>query len=147
MKSEIQQRLEEFAFNHSKPFCYHCYEEAPSGRCSRCHSDDLMRLVSGVGVEWGIDWVVRHFIEERLTPVDTSAQFEQSIRDTYPEEVKVGWMTLDAVSVMKDMDLVSWKIAQSEWEDVEVSDGNLLSFDNGGSYYSLSDIEQMLDSD
>lgn len=144
MKSEIQKRLEAFAFQHSKPFCYSCYREAPVGRCLRCGSDDLMRLVPGVGCEWGIDWVIRHFTEERLSRVNTEEEFEESVRQCYPEDVKVGWMNFDAISVMKEMDPVSWKMARSEWESQEEDEGNLISFDNGASYFRRNDIEEML---
>ena len=56
MKSEIQQKLETLAFNRTTPFCYGCYIQAPKGICPECHSDDLMRHLDGVGVEWGTSW-------------------------------------------------------------------------------------------
>ena len=46
MNTEIQKKLETLAYNRSKPFCYGCYEEAPSGRCLSCGSDDLMCSVN-----------------------------------------------------------------------------------------------------
>ena len=144
MKSKIQNQLESFAFKNSKPFCYSCYEVAPSGRCSHCGSDDLMRLVDGVGCEWGVDWVIRHLIGEKLSPVNTEDQFEESVRQCYPEDIKVGWMNFDAISVMKEMDPICWRIARSEWESQEEEEGNLISFDNGGTYYLKDDIERMV---
>lgn len=54
MKSEIQQKLETLAFNRTSPFCYGCYIQAPKGICPECHSDDLMRHLNGVGVEYGL---------------------------------------------------------------------------------------------
>ena len=56
LSDELVEALNEIALNHSIPFCYSCYSEAPTGICTRCHSDDLMKLVRGVGVEWGTDW-------------------------------------------------------------------------------------------
>ena len=34
MKEQIQQKLEQIAFNRSIPFCYGCYKEAPTGCAS-----------------------------------------------------------------------------------------------------------------
>lgn len=43
MKTEIQEKLEQLAYNRTTPFCYGCYVKAPKGVCPHCHSDDLMR--------------------------------------------------------------------------------------------------------
>jgi len=144
MKTEIQSQLESFAFKRSKPFCYSCYKEAPNGRCFSCGSDDLMRLVPGVGCEWGVDWVITHIVESELKSVNTEEAFEESVRSCYPEDVQVGWMKLDTVSVMKEMDPVSWSIARSEWESQEEEEGNLISFDNGSTYYQRDDVESLV---
>ncbi len=97
MKNEIQQKLEQLAFNRTTPFCYSCYIKAPKGVCPQCHSDDLMRHLEGVGVEYGVDWVIKNILETELTSVDIEEAFEDSIRSCYPETVQVGWMTLDTV--------------------------------------------------
>jgi len=54
MNNEIFEQLKELAFKRSIPFCYSCYIEAPTGCCKVCGSDDLMRLVPGVGCEYGL---------------------------------------------------------------------------------------------
>src|SRR5690606_34207885 len=97
MKTEIQQKLEKLAFARTTPFCYGCYVKAPKGVCPECHSDDLCRHMDGVGCDWGTDWVIKHILEEELTPVDADETFEDSIRSCYPEETQVGWMTFDTV--------------------------------------------------
>ncbi len=51
---EIKNKLTELAFERTTPFCYSCYELCPSGRCNNCGSDDLMRHLEGVGVEYGL---------------------------------------------------------------------------------------------
>ena len=56
-------------------------------------------------------------------------------------------MTLDAVSVMKDQDPVSWSCAQSEWESQEADEGNIVTFDNGSTYYRLQEIENLLETE
>jgi hypothetical protein len=141
---ELQKRLEAVAWKKSKPFCYGCYKEAPTGRCPSCFSDDLMRATHG-GVEYGIDWVVKELVEENLKPADTEAAFEESVRECYPEEVTIAWITYDTVSAVKELDPMSWKLAASEWIDQEVSEDNLVTFDGGSTHYSRSDIENYLD--
>jgi hypothetical protein len=54
--SELKTKLEKLAYQITQPFCYHCYKTAPTGVCESCHSDDLMRELSGDGVEYGTDW-------------------------------------------------------------------------------------------
>ena len=54
MNSEIKEQLEKLAYERSKPFCYSCYAEAPTGCCESCGSDDLMRLVPEFGCEYGL---------------------------------------------------------------------------------------------
>ncbi|MBS1984880.1 MAG: hypothetical protein JST16_11985 [Bdellovibrionales bacterium] len=142
---ELSSRLEKLAFAKSTPFCYSDYIPCPTGRCPKCASDDLMRFVGGIGVEYGTDWVVKHLLEEALEPVDVSAAFEDSVRECYPETTQVGWLTLDTVGTIKESDPVSWRCAESEWEDAEVSDGNIVSFDNGSTYYWTHEIESWLD--
>lgn len=145
MTSKISADLLRVAERHSKPFCYNCYEPAPTGRCDRCGSDDLMRLVPGVGVEWGLDWVAEHLVSDRLSPVDVDAAFEEFVAECYPDPIKIGWIESDAVSAIKALDPVSWSLAQSEWVDNEVSDDVLVTFDNGSTYYRASEVEQMIE--
>ena len=144
MNSEIQNHLHELALKRSIPFCYSCYEEAPSGRCNTCGSDDLMRSLPGVGCEYGTEWVIKSILETELTTADLDEEFEEHIRQCYPETVQVGWMSLDTISVMKDMDPIAWNCAQSDWADQEADEGTFISFDNGSSYYRPNDIEELL---
>ena len=138
-------KLEVIAWNKSKPFCYSCYKEAPSGTCSTCLSDDLMRITADDGPEYGVDWIVKHLVETNLKTVDTESAFEESVAECYPETVKVGWMELDAITVMKTMDPLWWKMAISEHVDNEVADDQLVTFDNGNSYYRTSDLEDFIE--
>ena len=141
MKTEIQKKLEQLAFDRTTPFCYGCYIKAPKGVCPHCHSDDLMRHLEGVGVEWGTEWVVKHILQEEITAIDTDEVFEDSIRGCYPEETIVGWMKFDTVELMKSQDPISWEIAKNEWLDQEIEDESLVSFDDGSSYYYRNDVE------
>ncbi len=143
MNAEIKKQLEILAYKKTVPFCYGCYKKAPSGRCETCFSDDLMREMPGVGCEYGVDWVIKEILRENLTEIDPNQEFEQSIEDCYPDTIQVGWMTLNAVSVMKEMDPISWRMAKDEWIDAEVSEENIITFDET-SYYRRSDLELFL---
>lgn len=144
MKTEIQKQLEQIAFKNSVPFCYNDYTECPTGRCSKCGSDDLMRLVHGVGCEYGTDWIVKSILEAELEPVDLEESFEESVRECYSETTKVGWMELDTITVMKEQDPTWWRCALGDYESQEESEGNIISFDNGSTYYRTSDIENLI---
>lgn len=145
MKNEIQQKLEQIALNRSIPFCYGCYKEAPTGCCEPCGSDDLMRLLPGVGCEYGTHWIIKHILETELEAADLEEAFEESIRQCYPEETKVGWMTFDTVTLMKENDPVGWRCALSEYESEEECEGNILSFDNGSTYFSIHSLEDFIE--
>lgn len=144
MKTEIQKQLEAIAFKRSIPFCYSDYIECHTGRCSKCGSDDLMRLVPGVGCEYGVDWVVKHILETELESVNLSEAFEESVRECYSETTKVGWMEFDTVTLMKESDPVGWRCALVDYESQEESEGNIVSFDHGCTYYEVSAIEDLI---
>lgn len=146
MNHEIHEQLKQLALKRSIPFCYSCYKEAPKGRCHDCGSDDLMRLLPGDGCEYGTDWIVKSILESELTAVDLDEEFEEYVRQCYPETTLVGWMNLDTVSVMKDQDPVGWRCAQSEWESQEADEGSIISFDNGNTYFRISDVEGLIQS-
>lgn len=145
MKTEIQNKLEKLAHSRTTPFCYGCYIQAPKSVCPECHSDDLMRHLDGVGVEWGTSWVIKHILEEELNAVDADEVFEETIRQCYPEETVVGWMKFDTVDLMKTQDPISWRIARDEYIDSLSEDEQILSFDNGSNYYGVHDLEGVLE--
>lgn len=145
MNTEIQTQLHELALKRSLPFCYNDYIECPDGRCPKCGSDDLMRMLHGVGCEWGTDWVIKSILETELTPVDLDEEFEESIRQCYPETTKVSWMEFDTVSIMKEQDPISWRLARDEYVDSLEQDEELISFNSGSSYYWKHEIELLLE--
>ena len=144
LSQDLQDSLNRIACQQTIPFCYQCYKEAPTGTCPFCFSDDLMRLLPEVGCEYGTDWVIEHLISENLTSADTAETFEQSIRGSYDETIKIGWIEYDVVNAIKELDPISWELAESEWIDNEVSEGNLVTFNNGGRYYWLHDVEDFI---
>jgi hypothetical protein len=42
------------------------------------------------------------------------------------------------------MDPISWELAENEWVDAELTDGNLITFDNGSNYWTHQ-VEEYLD--
>ena len=141
MKTEIQQKLEKIAYEKTFPFCYSDYTECPSGRCSKCGSDDLQRLYRGIGNDWGVDWVIKEILSEDLTEVDCGQVFEDCMREVYPETTTIGFISYDTVSAMKELDPIAWELAQSEYIDSLESDEQIMSFDNGSTYYWIHDLE------
>lgn len=144
MNTEIQEKLEQLAYKLTTPFCYGCYIKAPKDVCTKCHSDDLMRHLEGVGVEWGTSWVIKQILREELTPVHLEEAFEESVRQCYPEEVTVGWVKFNTVEILKSQDPIGWRCALSEYESQEESDGNIMSFDNGSTHYWTHELETLL---
>ena len=104
-----------------------------------------MYKLDGVGDDYGTDWLVQDLLATFLTPADTLGAFEESIGSCYPETTQVGWITVDTITALKDLDPVSWDLAHSEYIDSELSDGNLITLDNGSTYYWFSDIEHLID--
>jgi len=145
MNTEILKQLNSIAINKSIPFCYSCYHEAPSGVCNHCGSDDLMRLLPGHCCEYGTEFIIEALLDDEVPSIDLEAEFEEFMRECYPETTQVAWMTLDTVSICKEMDSVSWDLAQAEWIDQQISEGCIITFKNGNDYYRFSDIEQYIE--
>ncbi len=144
-QQETLEQLQQLALKRSKPFCYSCYKDAPSGRCTKCGSDDLMRLLPEVGCEYGTDWIIEHILKNEIEPVDMDQAFEDFVRECYPETTKVGWMEFDTVTLMKEMDPVSWRCAQSDWESEQTEEENRFYYSSTGEYYCLSAITDLFD--
>jgi hypothetical protein len=142
---EIMKRLEKLAYQKSHSFCYSCYRRAPSGTCEFCKSDDCMRELAGEGVEYGASWIIESLICNNLTPINVDEEFAESIRECYDETVKVLWMEVDAVTVAKETDPISWQIARDEWLDQDLNDELLIEVDSR--YYRTSDVEEFLDNE
>ena len=60
-------------------------------------------------------------------------------------DTKVGWLDLNTVDALKTMDEVSWDMAKDEYISSLEEDEEIISFDNGSSYYWTSDIEELLE--
>ena len=144
-RETIYKRLTALAFQESIPFCYSCYIKAPTSRCNNCGTDDLMRLLEGIGCEWGTEWVVDEILKEHLEPVNQTEAFEDMIEGCYPTETKVGWLELNTADILKTMDEVAWNMAKDEYISGLEEDEEVIIFDNGSIYYWAHDIESLIE--
>ncbi len=138
----LHARLEAAAFKVTDNFCYSCYKVVEGEFCPTCHSDDFMRHLSGVGVEYGDEWVIDHLIEQHCTAVDGDEMFEELLDECYPE-LTVGCCTFSPSAVMKELDPTAFRIGVSENLDSLTQDDQL--YEAGGEHYTIFDIEEMLD--
>ncbi|MFA5582610.1 MAG: hypothetical protein WDA09_00215 [Bacteriovoracaceae bacterium] len=141
MKTEILKKLEQIAEDRTIPFCMSCYVKALTGKCPSCHSDDLAKWMDGVGLDWNLNFAIEHILQEELTAINTDEVFEDMISSCYPIETVVGWMKFDTCDLMKSQDPISWRIARDEYIDELESDEEIVSFDNGSTYYWVHDLE------
>ena len=138
----IHERLQNAAYKITENFCYGCYKVVEGRRCPECGSDDFMRHLSGVGVEYGTEWVIEHLITTRLIAVDGEEMYEELLDECYPE-IKVGCCTFSPSEVIKELDPIAFRIGVGENLDDLAQDGQL--YECGGEYYEMSDLEEMLD--
>ncbi len=143
-KEEIETKLTRIAFKQSRAFCMGCYTDCPKNHCPKCGSDDLARKTSE-NVDWGTSWIIEEILAREIQAVDLDEAFEDFMSEVYPEPVAVGFLTLDVVSTIKEVDPIAWRCAQSEWESNEESEENMISFDGGSTYYNRYDLEEYLD--
>ena len=138
----IHGRLQEAAYKITDNFCYCCYKVIEGERCTECGTDDFMRHLEGVGVEYGTEWVIEHLFETRLTPVDGEEMFEELLDECYPE-VQVGCCTFSPSQVMRELDPIAFNIGVGENLDGMAQDGQLYEY--GGNYYDMNDLTEMLE--
>ena len=138
----IHGRLQEAAYKITDKFCYSCYKVIKDDVCPNCWTDDFMRHLSGVGVEYGTEWVIEHLLKTKLTPVDGEELFEEMLDECYPE-VKIGNCTFSPSQVIKGLDPICFEIGAKENLATLAEDGQL--YDYNGDYYQMHDIEEMLD--
>ena len=138
----LHSRLEDAAYKVTDNFCYSCYKVVKADYCPTCHSDDFMRHLAGVGVEYGTEWVIEHLIAQHCEAVDGEELFEEML-DECCEEVTVGCCTFSPSQVMKELDPTAYRIGVSEYLDSLTED--LQAYEVNGDYYNVTDIEDMLE--
>ena len=135
-------KLEEMAWDASRPFCYMDYvtvqpDECGHAACPKCGSDDLMREVEGAGVEYGIDWVMEHIVETEGERVDIAELYRDLLDECYAP-VKFGNLEYSPSQVLEAVDPVAFRIGVSEYADSEIEDGRLIELN--GNYYRLNGV-------
>ena len=130
-RPELYDMLEKIADKRTIPFCYLCYIDAPQGRCVRCGTDDLMRHLPGVGVEYGYEWAIEHLLDqevEDITPEQQEELFMDFITSCYNPETQVAFITVDTAWALKELDPVAFEIAMDDFfmEDANIWVGKKL---------------------
>ena len=141
MNEAIETKLTEKAYEETVPFCHHCHADCPDGECGGCGSDDLMRRLPGVGVEYGTDWTFPYLLEG-IPEVDTESAFEDMIEGCYGDTATVGFLKVGLVRTMRECDPVSWNLAKNDYIDGLIGDESLAQV--GDKHYRTSDIESRL---
>ena len=144
-RETIYNQLTALAFQVSKPFCYLCYREVKTSHCPKCGTDEFMRILEGVGVEYGTEWVIEEILKEHLEPVNQEEAFESMMEDCYPTDIKVAWVELDTIDILKKMCPCDWDMAKDEYIYNLEQDEEVMSFDNGSTYFWTYDIEQLIE--
>lgn len=140
-KEEIQKKLNDMAFEVTTPFCYSCYIKAPTGRCEECGSDDLMRHMEGVGVEYGTEWVIEEIIDQKLDSINTDEMYEQYLEECYGEEVTIGFIKFNITLAIKNLDPVAYQMGKDEYLKYLLEMESIIEI--GGSYYYVTEIESL----
>ena len=142
ISTSIEGQLVELAYKMTDNFCYGCYRVVDGSHCPECHSDDFMRHMDGVGVEYGTEWVIEHLIKQHCEPVDGEELFEEILDECYPE-IRIGCCTFSPSDVMKELDPTAFRIGTQENLNSLAEDCQL--YESEGEYYTMFDIEEMID--
>ncbi len=140
---ELMAKLEKLAYERTIPFCYSCYKRCPSGVCPDCHTDDLMRELEGVGVEYGTDWVVKHIIREELEPVDVEQRTLDLLNECY-EPVKIVCLERKAGDLLKELDPVAFSCCVADEESALLEDEDSY-IEIEGDIYEVCEVEKLVD--
>jgi len=140
----IKEQLRGMAYEESHAFCYSDYRRVEANengeyRCAKCGSDDLMRELEGVGIEWGTDWIVEHLVREEGEEVDI-AEFYRDLLDEIYDPIKFGELEYSPSMVLESVDRVAFEMGCDEYADSELDDGRLIELN--GSYYRMNGITE-----
>jgi hypothetical protein len=139
---KTKEALKEKAHDISRPFCYSDYmtvEENEDGefRCPKCGSDDLMREVEGVGVEYGYDWIVDHLVETEGEKVDIEELFRELL-DEIHEPIKFGELEYCPSQVLEVVDPTAFRMGCNDNADSLMEDDQLVYLN--GNYYRVDNL-------
>jgi hypothetical protein len=139
INDDLREKLMILAFNLTDNFCYSCYKVVKADKCPSCGSDDFMRHLQGVGVEYGTEWVIEHLIKEHCSSIDEDELYEDLLNETC-EKVKIGTLEYEAGYVLKNIDPVAFRCGVS---DMLSDEDQYAEID--GQYYHVFDIENMIE--
>ena len=139
---KTKEALKEKAHDLSRPFYYSDYmtvEENEDGefRCPKCGSDDLMREVEGVGVEWGYDWVIDHLVETEGEKVDIEELYRDLLDEIY-EPIKFGELEYCPSQVLEAVDPTAFRMGCNDNADSLMEDDQLVCLN--GNYYRVDSL-------
>jgi len=140
--NDVRDKLEEAVVELTDSFCYACYRIVKGTCCPHCGCDDLMRHLTGVGVEYGTNWVVQHWLTTMCTPVDEDDYFEDMLDDCYKPYEPFGGLCFTAGQVLKAVDPVGFDVLKNEYMDTLVADGVLIEHE--GKYYKVEELESIV---
>lgn len=140
----IKEQLTERAYDESHAFGYSDYRRVEANedgeyRCPKCGSDDLMRELEGVGVEWGTDWIIEHLVREEGEEVDIAELYRDLLDEIY-DPIKFGELEYSPSMVLESVDRVAFEMGCDEYADSELDDGRLIELN--GSYYRMNGITE-----
>ena len=81
-------------------------------------------------------------IKEVLEPFDSEKDLEEIVEDSYPQFVKIGWLEVETVQILKKMDKVQWKMALRDRENDLVNDNYIVYV--GDNYYYTRKVKDLL---
>ncbi|HEY9685153.1 MAG TPA: hypothetical protein V6C86_26505 [Oculatellaceae cyanobacterium] len=142
---DIKDALKQRAHNQSRPFCYSDYitvevDDQGKAFCPKCGSDDLMRELDGMGVEFGYEWIMEHIVETEGEPVDVEELYRDLLDECYAE-VKFGDFTYSPSLVLESVDPTAFRIGVSEYADSLICDG--LAIELNGRYYNMQSCQDI----
>jgi len=139
LSDDLREKLNETAMQVTENFCYGCYKVVEGDCCPKCGSDDFMRHLKGVGVEYGTDWVIEHLIQEHCEPIDEEEAYEEQLSECYGT-VAICGLEYDSGHALKNLDPVAFRCGVA---DMLADSETYAEID--GRYYLVSDIESMIE--
>ena len=96
--------------------------------CPKCLTDDLMRHLSGVGVEYGYEWVIEYLLDLEVEDISEEQQeeiFMDFIDSAYGEDTGIAFTSVNTGLALKNLDSVAFDMAMKEYfsEDAHVEIG------------------------
>lgn len=142
---ELYEKLVKVSYLITKPFCYHCYNIVTTSHCPNCHTDDFMRHLEGEGVEYGVEWVIDHILDNHFSIVNDQESYDLWLEEIYPDPVMICGYEMDPIRILKEMDPVTYRCGKSDYESFLADDpDNYFSIDDTN-YYSAWEIEKWCD--